>query len=1409
MKHNTMKRVLAATMSLLTVAAPMTANVQGIWQEIAIVAHAGDESAAGTLNIDNVKPYLVEVKIGTVSNSEFTYVHTYDVPADVTVTITTRAKLNTAGLSEPTFADGKWTYTYKQTSGEKTLNLADAPTITFVDDNNHIAKKITAWKIGNGGTGKEWTREKTDTSDVEIAGVKLGETLEITSTELLDFTPGVAFGIYNATTNPKPVRTVKNGTTLTYTYKFSAGNTKISKGTHQHEFEVVGLTEDKTALELRCSDTVDGTHTTPYSVYMTVFNLTKVPGNDVNAKLINVDNPTTSHVVLSELQERNFIYNHFDDNLAWGVYDNATEPTFHSAGGFINFTDDNVGATEESHVFTVGNKPYTIDKTPAIYDADGNVVLKVGEKYGDEAEAVSADNFTKHLNMLPVGSYTAKYNITNTLGGDDVIEEGGGNVTIGDGNTTSTKVYTLEMPFTVAQAEVTDEAFAIDKDTFSIDGAGKRTYLYEYDDNERFTPSVVNTAGLVEGRDYKIEGDLSASRVGEYSIFVIGLGNYDFEYELRWKIVDNVPAVDDKFRVLASKTYYGWSVYDAVADNLSYKSEDKVYTYYYKLKDQTDKVEDENEQDQFTSKEKWAANLALKGYKEITKETKLNAGEYTITVIAEDISYKNEDGTPVATRSYSDNFLKIEKMPIYLVINGGVTTFDGKSHIDEIASASVTAFAPYGYYAGYGVSDYAAVYGELTEAAKKLKIEAVSTFKFATEYANATDKEKESKEYLTAADQASVTHAGVYQLKITDASLKALKDKYGNNYDFEGASADDDDDDDDASGYNPLSEENYEQLKTAMIWAQSVPMYQMAVSEYLTGVFVINPATVHAELSKNTYVYSGRLIKPSFTVSGVDGTVLKEGVDYTVEGAKSAKGLETKDTQFYTIINGKGDYAFSKDAFNWRIINNSALRGAAAVTYQDTTSVLKEGKQRVTYKIDRKLLPAAPEGTKITAIGAIYYNGMDAMTVNAEMLLKKVGTYVTDRDKVNIVKTARQANPSAQNGTLTLNILDNGYGTAVLGFVEVTDKDGNTATIFGKKVNDEGVTIEQPYALIETYASANIEAEKAIQENVSVSYNGAVNDKLATLYRVKDGKDQVSFRFDRSVDDALDAKYDVKVTEYGVYYYNGLNDITESALTNQWVGKAPAGETKNSDTTNVVKQAHVLASSSGITQDSMRNGTLTVHVADNGNSVHSRGYMCVAVYKKGTMNNANAQPLYQTTVYSANDYDDSDTKPAKWFDEAKELEVYQNSVTTLNYDALVKTEITSDEDHTIKIDSQTASKQDNGQTVTVTISDTHVDHQNDNGGTIKGFDVVGYGAIYTTNADATAADLTLDKVNGSTVKKVEIAKNLTDAVGHSGSVIVEGDTNKKYRTFILAKDELGNHTVLYANEAGAFVETSN
>jgi hypothetical protein len=1300
------------------------------------------------------------------------------------------------------FDGTNWVYTFKQTvEGDKDLAFkAGSTAITFAKEDDasesEIAKKITSWKIGNGGEGKEYTRTATDAGEAKaITGAKFGEKIEITSTELLDFSDNAVLGLPEEGKNVKPVRKVNSGTTVTYTYTFSASATTISKGTHHHEFEVVGLTADKSALELKCSDIVDGKHSAPYSVYLTMFNLTKVASTNAHNKGYYVDNPKADehNVILSELLDKNFIFGNFDDNTAWGLYDNAQDAAFWSSGGFVGLTDDNVSAEGQKFTltFAAGNKEYVIPKKPVIYDAETNkVVLEVGKN------DVTLENFDAKLNELTVGSYIAKYSIVNNNGGEDIIDEGTGNVTIGTGDTSNTNVYTIEVPFNVLQAEVDENTFRISNNSANlVDGV----YNFAYSENERYTPIVSQTVGLTEGKDYKLEGDLSASRVGKYSIYVIGLGNYDFEYELKWAITET-DVSDEAFTVQASSAVYGESVYNAVKDKLSFKSEKKVYSYFYKPKDQTDDVTHTNTQ-ALNTKAAWVSDLKSKGYTEITPTTVLSAGDYTITVIAEDVNEKNADGSAKATRSYTDNFLTVAKVGVGLSIEGTIVTFDGESHVANAADATVrcrvgTLGTDSDGDVGITSSAYTFdwvnenVYDDIYAAVNALGVE----IDVAAEYANLKTDEEKAK----AADIASVTHAGKYKLRIKKADLEKLIKRFGENYEFvmnykklelnakgelvlpEGNAP---------SGYSEVTASDVAQYKLyqridAFYSAAGMSGFYGYGVGYAGGSLVIMPAEFTVTLKKESYVYSGRLIEPEFTVTGVKGTVLKEGTDFTIDGGTSAKGLETEDTQYYAIVEGAGDYVGAKDAFNWRIVNNSALRNSATVTYGDTSSILKEGKQRVTYQIKRELLPTAPAGTKITAAGVYYYNGKGATEVTKETLLNKVGTWIDPADKVNVVKRARQANPSVQNGTMTVNVLDNGDGTAVLGFIEVTDKDGNSTTILAENV------------LIATYAAANVEAEKAAQAAISVTY---VEDENYVKYGIResDGKDKVSFRFTRSLDPQAQVEdtdhkpskkldeYDYLVTEYGCYYYNGLNDITEFALTNQWVGKAPTGVSVNSDTTNVVKQAHVIVKADAESQAKAKNGTLTVNIADNGNGVKARGFMCVAIYKKGDLEKDGAKPIYETTVYSAT---------AKQFNADKELEEYTASVTTLSYDALVKAAIGD----TIAITNQSSEKKDNGQTVSVTVKD-----EANVTGNFKEFTIVGYGAVYTTNENATVADLTLDKVGGST-KNVYIEKALANNT--SASAIVEGSANKKYQTYVVAKDADGNHTVIYAGTAGVFVE---
>jgi len=1634
--NNTFKRIAAGAIATVSVAAnAMQANVGGVVVDgvnAMLAAHADDVVVKYKLDIatNSVKQYLEKVKVvsptGTTSEAtNFELFNAFDIEQNSTVTIESNVKLKddcfTAGTNveaKPTvnFVDGKWVYTFKQT-GAITLNTQGVDPFEFdgannIDDANPaltIYDKILTIKVGKGGTGKEWSKTATGatagTAKELLNSAIDGETIEITSNDLLDFkvlnsgdsSPYLG-GTIGYGKDAAPERTVApNGV---FTYKLSAAwfennvKVRISKGIHQHTYSVVGLTSDKTAIEIKCSDTVDGKHTKPTSVFLTLFNFSKVPGDSFNSgtattdnenhnKTWSVDHPKdknyldqNNNVVYSELADTSYVYGQvaFPDmlttgeggtghllspNFGLGVYNtDTTEDTtlFWTSATFAAKTDDNVETTQAGILngVKVGNKSFIVN-TPVVYNDKGEDILSVAPATTPEELQANLQEFYKKLNKLPVGSYTVKYKIVNNNAGADIIdEEGSGNEHIGTGDSSTTNTYTIEVPMNIVSAEINERDFsiAVEDDGNVPTGATltttnenyaaqpdqdpdfvkNRYWTYEYDHNTRFTPIVKVTDGLTEGTDYIIEGDLSASRVGEYEIHVIGIGNYDFYYTLNWQIVDKykesvVGSGDDpvaynddrEFEVVESKTTYGENVFDVVKDKLSYKDEDYVYTYYYKVKDQTDNPKNNNIRDQFTTKEAWEKDLKVnKAYKEITDGLVLPVGEYTITVLATDVN------TNVTTRTVHDNFLVINKAQAKIVIGGKYVTFDGKSHIADGQSAEIFATV---------VDQVKNKNGDIVEESLNINdshdafIEAAKKLKVDVKVAANTGLE-------AAGGFADVIHAGSYKLALNEKSYADFVTIYGKNYNI---TVDRDSEYTDTVSAEPfetlyvfnddVAKEKFAQangindnymckattdkpddlaspsyLKTVTgIEGRINPLYvslkfdtaqytynagdgigdpktvtyatvklytvddadykvldQATVTKFLkmsklqamfgfspANVFgnidntlVILPAKLSVDLQKDTYTYNDTLTTPKYTVYGVDNTVLEEGTDYTVDGARSAQGSDIENTQYYTIINGANDYAFSQDAFNWQIVNNEQLRNAGKVTYSPTTSILKDGKQRVTYTINRELLAAAPKGTTIIDAGLFYYNGLNASDKTASDLINNVGKYLEAADKTNIVKQAHVAKDklSLNKASLQVNILDNTYGICVLGYIEVQDAEGNTAMIYGEGYKETAEALDnttvvtkdethkfvvRPYAYVSSYASANIEAEKAAQAAIDVEilpltytkYNDDVKAKpveyiaqpqagLAATkgYRFtkNDNKQRVTFEIKRSLDAAakeasqLNANgnclndYDYEITEYGVYYYNGLNDISESALTNQWVGKVPKGQTLNNDTTNVVKQAHVLKSTAAQFNDT---GILQVNVSDNGNGVQARGFVCVTLYKKGTLKSDNPEKLYETTIYSAQNADagvGKENETNKHFDAVKNIEVYTGSVVTRKYNELVNNAINGK--IRLKNPSQ-SNKGDNYQAVMITAQNDEAQY---------GFKIVEYGVIYSTNAMAVASDLTLDKVDNNNIKKQSVVKEME--TGTVGTVTVDttnGLTNKKYNVYLIVKDAEGNSTVIY------------
>jgi len=70
MKNNTFKRVLAGSLALLTVAAPMSANVEGVLQEVAIVASAATEKGDTAISWETrVQDYITSITDGEHSVS--------------------------------------------------------------------------------------------------------------------------------------------------------------------------------------------------------------------------------------------------------------------------------------------------------------------------------------------------------------------------------------------------------------------------------------------------------------------------------------------------------------------------------------------------------------------------------------------------------------------------------------------------------------------------------------------------------------------------------------------------------------------------------------------------------------------------------------------------------------------------------------------------------------------------------------------------------------------------------------------------------------------------------------------------------------------------------------------------------------------------------------------------------------------------------------------------------------------------------------------------------------------------------------------------------------------------------------------------------------------------------------------
>jgi hypothetical protein len=392
------------------------------------------------------------------------------------------------------------------------------------------------------------------------------------------------------------------------------------------------------------------------------------------------------------------------------------------------------------------------------------------------------------------------------------------------------------------------------------------------------------------------------------------------------------------------------------------------------------------------------------------------------------------------------------------------------------------------------------------------------------------------------------------------------------------------------------------------------------------------------------------------------------------------------------------------------------------------------------------------------------------------------------------------------------------------GYKENAEAADNTTVVTKDETHK---TVVRPYAYVSSYASANVEAEKAAQAAIDVEIlpltytkykdaalvvtpdnnaepveylaQGGLAQTKGYRYTKNDNKQRVTFEIKRSLDaaakeatqlnDGANDKclndYDYEITEYGVYYYNGLNDISESALTNQWVGKVPKGQTLNNDTTNVVKQAHVLKSTAAQFNDT---GILQVNVSDNGNGVQARGFVCVTLYKKGTLKSDNPEKLYETTIYSAQNKAGNETE--KHFDAAKNIEVYTGSVVTRKYDELVNNAINGKIG--LKNPSQ-SNKGDNYQAVMITAQNDEAQY---------GFKIVEYGVIYSTNANAVASDLTLDKVDNNNIKKQSVVKDMeTNTVGTVTVDTQNGLTNKKYNVYLIVKDAEGNSTVIYPEAA--------
>jgi len=122
MKNNTFKRVLAGSLALLTVAAPMSANVEGVLQEVAIVASAADEKGDTKVSWEErVQDYITsisdgvhEVSAGTISTSTNFY-----LDAKKVATIVSSVPLTFTGATELAKADAtEADLTEKNTSGD-------------------------------------------------------------------------------------------------------------------------------------------------------------------------------------------------------------------------------------------------------------------------------------------------------------------------------------------------------------------------------------------------------------------------------------------------------------------------------------------------------------------------------------------------------------------------------------------------------------------------------------------------------------------------------------------------------------------------------------------------------------------------------------------------------------------------------------------------------------------------------------------------------------------------------------------------------------------------------------------------------------------------------------------------------------------------------------------------------------------------------------------------------------------------------------------------------------------------------------------------------------------------------------------------------------------------------------------